>query len=202
MHFYPPNAHVPDQLKSSRLVLEPLDAAHVQLDYEAVMEDPAMLRAWSQSDWPTDDFTIGENLLDLERHAREHNQRSAFTYTVLSPARDRCLGCVYITPPGARIAGVEGPVVLEPDRSPPTADVCFWVRSSLHSLEVDRTLLRLLYAWMEQDWAFERLIFHASRADLRQMQLFEREGFVDVDFFRHEGPHSRMWAYFERYREA
>jgi len=72
MGFYPASVPVPQEKRTSRLYLRPLWAADVELDYEAVMSSAEMLRRWSESDWPADDFTLVHNLADLQRHEREH----------------------------------------------------------------------------------------------------------------------------------
>ena len=59
-----------------------------------------MLRRWSQSGWPADGFTLADNLEDLEMHYREHVERAACTYTVLTPDGAECLGAVYVKPIG------------------------------------------------------------------------------------------------------
>ena len=84
-----PHGTVPEGLRTPRVMLRPLLAADVERDYDAVMSDPAALRRWSQSDWPDDEFTLAENLTDLERHEREHKDGVAFTFTVLSPDGSR-----------------------------------------------------------------------------------------------------------------
>src|SRR2546422_5475768 len=98
VQFYPPDAVVPAARRTERLFLRPLRATDVERDYDAVMSSAEMLRRWSQSGWPADDFTLAQNRDDLRRHEREHDQRQAFTFTVLDPAGTRCLGCVYLTP--------------------------------------------------------------------------------------------------------
>ena len=61
-------------------------------------------------------MTLEENLGDLERHARDFAARTGFTYSVLAPATDDVLGCVYIYP--ARDEGHD-------------AAVASWVRASV-----------------------------------------------------------------------
>ena len=39
---------------------------------------------WAESAWPHP-MTLDENRRDLERHARDFEERRGFTYTVLSP---------------------------------------------------------------------------------------------------------------------
>jgi hypothetical protein len=150
-----------------------------------------MLRTWSQSDWPPDDFTLVDNLVDLERHDQEHVERQAFTYTVLDPSAKTCLGCVYITPPlpalwdvtvcGTRI--VQGRDYV--------ADVCFWVRQSRLADDLDKRLLAVLRTWFDQAWAFDRVVFHTARPDERQVKLYAESGLTMCLAFP---PHAARWV--------
>src|SRR5262249_21597605 len=65
MSWYPEGRAVPEERRTARLALRPLLATDVAADYDAVMSSAPMLRAWSQSTWPADDFTLAENLEDL-----------------------------------------------------------------------------------------------------------------------------------------
>ena len=169
MKFYSANASIPEEKRTDRLLLRPLRAADVELDYDAVISSAEQLRCWSQSTWPPDDFTLAQNLADLERHEREHVERKAFTYTVLKPLATKCLGCVYIEAlwpeatqlcPGADHAAV----------------VSFWVRTSELTNDLDRHLLDTLQEWFRNDWAFDCVLFGTSPQDARQPALFADSG--------------------------
>ena len=169
MTFYPAGAPVPGEKRTDRILLRPLRASDVDLDYDAVMSSAPMLRAWGQSTWPADDFTLAENLEDLRRHEREHEERVAFTYTVLDPAGTRCLGCVYLSPVSpvtrALCDGAAYPV-----------RVGFWVRASEIANDLDRHLLACLLEWLANEWRFDRVAFLLSQRDTRQMTLLAEAG--------------------------
>ena len=169
MSFYPGGAQIPDELRTPRLFLRPLRATDVDLDFDAVMSSAAMLRSWSQSGWPADDFTRAENLEDLRRHEREHVAREAFTFTVLDPAEARCLGCVYLQPlpPGARTLREGG---AHPVR------VGFWVRASEIANDLDRHLLSCLREWLAREWRFDCVLFAIAPDNARQAALLEDAG--------------------------
>jgi RimJ/RimL family protein N-acetyltransferase len=169
MEFYPANTPVPQEKRTSRLFLRPLRATDVDLDYEAVMSSAEMLRRWSQSDWPADDFTLAQNLADLQRHEREHSERKAFTFTVLNPPGDKCLGCVYIQP----LWPEDVPLCTDAAYA---ADVGFWVRTSERTGALDRHLLATLRDWFQAEWAFDRIVFTVSQQDTHHAALFEAAG--------------------------
>ncbi len=157
------------------------------------MEDPAYLRRWGQGSWPTDEFTLAENIRDLERHQREHLEGSAFTYTVLSPEGDRCLGCVYITPIGVRITADQIPQPHRPGPESFTADVCFWVRLSLHADDLDSMLLSALKIWLQGQWQFDHTFFHTSLQDRRQQEIFTASGLEKIAQFQADRPRPGGW---------
>jgi RimJ/RimL family protein N-acetyltransferase len=166
-------APAPEGRRSDRVLLRPLRAGDVAADYEAVMSSPAMLRRWSQSDWPADDFTLAENLADLQRHEREHEEGVAFTFTVLDPEQTRCLGCVYLQP-------------LRPEEAAwgagarHAARVAFWVRESEIATGLDRHLLELMREWLRDSWSFDRVVFSASPDDVRQVRLLGEAGLAPL----------------------
>src|SRR5262249_12582119 len=154
----------------------------------AVMSSALLLREWSQSDWPADDFTLEENLADLERHEREHRDRRAFTFTVLDGDGSTCLGCVYITP--------LWPSQAELCRhSRYTANVRFWVRASEVERELDLHLLETLRAWLRSQWPHDCLMFPVSQKGRRQIALLQGHGFkLEGTFPSPEG--RREWSVF------
>src|SRR4051812_30511543 len=98
LRFYPADAVVPAGLVTAEFTLEPLNASHVERDYDAFITSRPRLNLWSGDTWPHAGFTLAENLDDLNGHDAEHRDGVAFTYTVLAPDAALCLGCVYINP--------------------------------------------------------------------------------------------------------
>ena len=199
MLFYPQEKRPPEALNNPEFILRPLRVKHVDLDYAAVMEDPAYLRNWGQGSWPADNFTLEENLLDLERHQREHREMTAFTFTVLSPAEDTCFGCVYITPIGMRIPASQIPPGYQTDPHQHIGDVCFWVRPSLQAQELDLHVLSALLGWLRSDWHFDRILFHTSGEDVHQQRLFERCGLDPIARFNAVEPRPGEWILYHAY---
>lgn len=187
--FYPEDEPVSVGLVGQEMVLEPLSNRHVELDYEAVMESKEALRRWSMSDWPSDDFKIEENAVDLTRHESEHFDRIAFTYTVLNPNGTECLGCVYIKPLGDELrealpAQWAADVAHEDEHHAQdlehVAVATFWVRQSRLAENLDRQLLEKLIYWLEEEFSFDRVLFGTAEKDDRQVSLFQELGLKQV----------------------
>jgi len=162
MQFYPDDAIVPKGLKTKEFHLRPLRTSDAEIDYAAVMDSKLMLRIMSQSSWPPDNFTIEMNRKDLERHEEEHDERTAFTYTVLNQTESICLGCVYIK------HLKEGPM-----GGNHAAMLRFWIRQSYLDKDLDRLLLKSLIDWFRNDWAFSRVVVTIADVDERQNQLVD-----------------------------
>jgi hypothetical protein len=98
--FVPAGFVVPLALATEQFRLEPLGPQHNDSDYEAwssSLEHIHTTPGWETSSWP-DDRSMADNLHDLKAHAGDFENRSGFTYTVLDPASDDVIGCVYIYP--------------------------------------------------------------------------------------------------------
>ncbi len=171
MTFYPDPLPVPPQLRTPLFLLEPLTPAHVTLDFAALMESREQLRLWSGSPWPEDSFTLADNRADLAWHADEHAHRIAFTYTVLAPDRERCLGCVYIKSLAS--------ILPDATTAPTDSATRFWITTPLLTHGRDRDLLRALLDWFASDaWQFSRTFFTTRAVHARQVALFEALGLV------------------------
>jgi SAM-dependent methyltransferase/GNAT superfamily N-acetyltransferase len=176
--FYPAVHAVPDHLVTSGAVIRQLRAVDAEMDYEALMANPELLRSWDQSDWPSDGFTLDENRVDLEEHEREHAARESFTYTVMDSDEQRCLGCVYIHPLRGILAAMSGSESAPAHIGELDAYVTFWVRESELSRGLDRRLLEELVLWFRREWEFTRITLGTHSRDQRQLGLFRELGFV------------------------
>lgn len=142
-------------LVSAGFVLEPLGPQHNVADYDAWSSSLAHIRAtpgFEGSDWPYE-MTLEQNLGDLERHSRDFEQRSGFTYTVLDPDDGDVIGCVYIYPLDTADADSAG------DRVTHDASVRSWVRADRPAL--DETLWRAVGDWLRAEWPFTSVRYAA-----------------------------------------
>jgi hypothetical protein len=145
--FVPDDFAPPDGLSTPQFRLEPLGPEHNELDHKAwasSMEHIHATPGWQNSRWPHE-MTADENLDDLRRHRRDFESRTGFTYTVLEPATDDVIGCVYIYPlktgePGAKVSS--------------------WVTA--RRAELDIPLHSAVSDWLARDWPFQ-LVEYAAR---------------------------------------
>lgn len=192
--FYPLDAAVPEVLRTDEFVLRPLRTTDVELDYNAVMTSREMLRRWGGGSWPSDDFTLEGNLADLEMHQSEHEQRVAFTFTVMNPEETECLGCVYLTP----FQEIRHWLVNQTssDSEDDFKAMCrFWARQSRLADGLDGRILAALQQWFKEEWAFEQVNFRTNSNDSHQVALLSGAGMKLVNEFGFIGRPSRYLVY-------
>ncbi len=149
--FVPADFEVPYGFETDWCRVRMLTVDDALPDYEAVMSSAEMLRELSGGRWPSTDMTLEEDLSDLEMHQSEHENREAFTYTIVSLDEDSVLGCIYIMPPhpGSNI----------------DAAVRFWLRQNLWERGLDTGFYDLLRNWIDADWPFGEVIYPGRERD-------------------------------------
>lgn len=187
---------LPEILSTAVFTLVPLTPAHVLLDYDTLMQNKAMLRSWSGTPWPQDNFTITDNLADLEWHWDEHQRRIAFTYTMLNLDKTECLGCVYIKSFVNLVkTQTTNQQILDAIGDSETA-VRFWVSQSVLKDNLDKHLLQVLMDWFKNEWPFTRVLFHTRHANEHQLALFANAGLqylYTLNMPQRGGPHE-FWG--------
>ncbi|HEX5165799.1 MAG TPA: hypothetical protein VFV93_10420 [Thermomicrobiales bacterium] len=179
MGILPEHAAIPVEWRTQDLWLRVLRPDVTELDFAALMESRERLRLWSDSTWPSDDFTLQENERDLIEHEREWEDREAFAYTVLNSDGRRCEGCVYVTPfaSSMRHRGYD-PIAQGTPFAEDAAAVSFWVRDSALARDLDRQLLAGLREWFQTEWPLSQVIYRINDNQHHDRQLFEEAGLV------------------------
>jgi len=176
MDFNQAGVYPPKRLRTADFLVRPLRATDVDLDYAAVMENPAMLRLSGGGVWPADDFTREANLADLIVHEKEHEDGIALTFTVMNPDQSCCLGCVYVNQL-AKAHRLSKAAEAAPDAvGDKTAIVRYWVRQSRVGDDLDWRLLSALMRWFPEEWQLDGVYFRANARDRRQQHLMVRAG--------------------------
>jgi len=146
--FVPSDFVVPRALAADGFRLEPLGPQHNDADHAAWTSSIEHIRAtpgFEGSQWPPSaGMTLADNLRDLERHARDFEERTGFTFTVLDDTND-VIGCVYIYPSRS---------------NPAVTTVRSWVRASRKDL--DAPLHQAVTAWQASDWPFAEVRYRAD----------------------------------------
>ncbi|MHA2250693.1 MAG: GNAT family N-acetyltransferase [Candidatus Kariarchaeaceae archaeon] len=160
MAFYPIHQPVPAQLIAEEFQLRPLLASDVEKDYEAVIATRERNLRISNGRWPKEGFTLEENLEDLQRHEKEQLERIAFTFTVMDPKDQLCLGCIYIKRPSKEMAEF----YYENDKSTDyVAFLTYWLRPDYSSQDFEVKFLKALIGWMNEEWKFNQVNYYIGK---------------------------------------
>jgi hypothetical protein len=142
--FVPEDFEPPTSLVTDRFRLEPLGPQHNEADHAAWMSSIEHIHStpgYADRPWPPrDGMTLEQNLADLRRHADDFTHRTGFTFTVLDPADDDVIGCVYLYPSASEDWDVT---------------VRSWVRADRSDL--DEPLADAVAHWLAADWPWERV---------------------------------------------
>jgi hypothetical protein len=142
--FVPADFSPPTSLVTDRFRLEPLGPQHNEADHAAWTTSIEHIRStpgFPDGNWPPiNGMTLEKNLSDLRHHADDFAQRRGFTFTVLDPADDDVIGCVYLYPS----ASGDWDVTVQS-----------WVRANRSDL--DQPLADALAHWLTNDWPWERV---------------------------------------------
>ena len=139
MPFVPDSFDPPRSFAGRGFRLEPLGPEHNERDHAAWMSSIEHIRStpgFPHGSWPAE-MTLARNRQDLERHARDFEERTGFTYSILDG--DEVIGCVYIYPT---------------KRDEHDAEVSSWVTRA--RAEMDEPVWRSLTEWLETTWPFTR----------------------------------------------
>ena len=167
----------------------------VERDFDAVISSRSLLRAWSQSEWPADGFTLEENLNDLQMHERDHLHKEAFTFAIMDDTM--CLGCIYLKPLEREIIDLGICRQAGKGRELQAASVQFWLRESHTQREIESTILTTIGQWLDHEWYFDCTVFLVSKTDPVQTRLFVESGFQLAGEFLYE-PRNTCWKIYRR----
>ncbi|HET7305357.1 MAG TPA: N-acetyltransferase [Segeticoccus sp.] len=129
---------------TDRFRLEPLGPRHNQADHAAWTSSIEHIRAtpgYAGGSWPPPGgMSLHANHDDLRRHAADFEAGTGFTFTVLDPADDDVIGCVYLYPASSANHDVT---------------IRSWVRAD--RAELDVPLADAVAAWVAAEWPWQRV---------------------------------------------
>lgn len=140
----PQNFVVPQKLETEKFILRPLTIDDAVNDYEALMTSIDHLQKTKpfgkNHHWPTKDFHLKQNMIDLAWHQKEFQRQTSFAYTVSNLGDNQCLGCVYFYP--SENINYDVKVIL-------------WVRESMLKSNLDQILYQTVKQWLDDQWPFK-----------------------------------------------
>ena len=161
LFFVPDDFVVPARHEVDGFVLRPFTPDLAELDYAAVMGSREHILGvfGPDDDWPRADLTLEDNRRAAEGHAKEFEQRVAFTYDVMNAEETEVIGCVYLIPIHADGFDVQ---------------VFFWVTEQANREGLDETMDTVLKAWLAESWPFEGVVFPGRDMDWKSYETVQR----------------------------
>ena len=178
MSFGEKGVEAADGFTGDGFIVRPLVPSDVVLDHEAVMSSREFLYHWEQDPpYPPADFSVEDNLEDLQQMDSDHRNRIRYTYTVMNADETQVLGCIYLLSNDdrmyrtAEVASYDGT-----DLSSVDATVAFWVRVSTWESGFERVLLDAVLGWLRDEWSLERPVIMTNERLDHQIATIESLG--------------------------
>ena len=167
-----------DGFVADGFIVRRLVPSDVALDYDAVMSSREFLLHWEQDPpYPPANFSVEDNLKDLEKMDSAHRDGSRYTYTVMNADEMQALGCIYFAPNDDRMyLTAEVTTHDGSDLSSVDATVSFWVRPSTWKDGFERVVLDAVLGWLRQDWSLERPVIITNEKLDHQITTIESLG--------------------------
>jgi hypothetical protein len=155
--FAPDSVTIPSGIETQDFRMRILTVNDLVKDYDAVMSSVDHLRGvfGPRSTWPTKDLSLEQDLIDLGWHQKEFQNRSSFTYTVMSLDEKRCLGAVYVYPS---------------EKAEYDAQVILWVRQSEINNGLDEKLYSAVKDWLSDEWWFTTVAFPGRQPNWQEWE--------------------------------
>ena len=171
----------PDRLDHELFTAVPFGPELVDLDLDAYLASPRVIATHSDGRWPIEGFTRAEALPLATYHDQEHRARRAFTYSLLDPAGQRSLGCLYLNPLRAYLARVEADEqTLATYAAGRAVMVTFWIRED-RERELSAPVAAAVARWLRTSWRLDARLFRALPAERASVSALDGSGLARVD---------------------
>lgn len=179
MSLNPNSLEVPIRLETANFVVHRQRASDNELDFDAVMSSKEILREWSDSEWPEEDFNLEQNGQDIAEHIADHKQNSDYGFSIFAPNEELLLGSLYLN--------AVGPLIENYPTDPMTlarllkfdVRVEYWLRSGVGP-EIEMRFVAAVIKWLEEKWWFERPVFGSRKDMFTRRELYADLGMTEV----------------------
>lgn len=165
------DARPPDELVRRDFIAIPLTTHLAELDYDAYMASPDVIRAHSDGRWPIDGLTLEGSRALVALHQADHEANRAFTYLLMDPTRSESLGCLYLNPLHDYLVRVGAPPETLKRFPADSAMVTFWLRQDRGQLTSD--VAAALDDWLHDTWPLKCALFRALPDEHESIAAFE-----------------------------
>jgi RimJ/RimL family protein N-acetyltransferase len=186
-------AAVPTELEHDRFVATPLTAATAALDYASYMSSPEVIRVHSDGRWPTDGFTLDDDLELVARHEADHQNRRAFTFVLLAPSRTEALGCVYVNPLREYLRRSGADALLLGAIPSASAMVTFWLRQDQQETGLADVVVHAVNDWFVNEWPLAIHLFRVLPDETSSRTALDHLGLQQMRLAHPADPRPYIW---------
>jgi hypothetical protein len=179
MNLNPNNHPVPELLETPTFVIRRQYQSDNHLDYEAVMDSKEVLREWSDSDWPEDDFSLEQNGEDIAGHIKNHQHHLDYGFSIFASDYSRLLGSLYLNPmePLLENYPTDGETLAKLQAF--DIRIEYWLRRGT-SAEFEQQFVGEVRAWLKREWWFKNPVLGSRKGMVERRKLYSDLGMVEV----------------------
>lgn len=156
------------------------------------MKSKNILRVWSQSTWPEDEFTALQNKEDLGSHVQDNVDHAAYGYMIYSLDQKTCYGSLYVNPLSSVLENYILDSAQEKLIQDHQARIDFWIVEGERELEKDIT--RAIQDWLLNEWKITPL-FSAREGMILREAIYSELGFKKVLHVQSKEPGMNLILY-------
>ena len=187
------SAAIPSGLRHERFVATPLTTDNAALDYASYVASPDVIRVHSDGRWPTEDFTLAEDLDLVAQHQADHESRRAFTFLLLAPSLNEALGCLYVNPLHEYLRRAGAADRLLGAVPPASAMVTFWLRQDQQDTGLADVLVDAVNDWLLTDWPVATHLFRVLPQERSSCAALDRLGLRRLHLSLSDDPRPYVW---------
>jgi hypothetical protein len=143
-----------ERVETDSYILRKLEVRDVIMDYAAFMSSIDAIKKQRGGTWPSPDFGLEENIVDLGWHQREFEFKTSFAYLVTTKDGKEELGCVYFYPAGHPMNSAKTDV---PDGTDVVVNM--WVTQVAFDRGFYDELYHYVEIWVKDEWPFQAPYF-------------------------------------------
>lgn len=156
------------------------------------MKSKDILRVWSQSTWPEDDFTPLQNKEDLAGHVQDNVEHTAYGYMIYSLDKRVCYGSLYVNPLSTVLENYNLDVNQEKLIHACQARIDFWVVAG--EPELEKEITREILEWFSKVWKIHPLFSAREGMTLRE-EIYSELGLKKVLHLRSKVSEATLLLY-------
>lgn len=174
--FFPEDKDVPNELIFDNIKIRQLRSTDNDLDYIAVIE----------SGFRPEGFPKEENLEQISRHEKHHNEKKEFAYTILDKDETVCYGCIFINPVAGflKYAFFNDNLIQHLGLGETDPGINFWITPKAWEMGFFEKILEKLVEWFKSEWPYETLSYLGIKPHEKEIKEVEKLSKKEIFHFR------------------